>query len=84
MPQIPQTLQKGTTYEVTSRYGRFYVDRFVNGQMHGTVIFGTTKKHATECANALNTAYREGMQDVADFIAIEYKKYEQLKLDIQV
>jgi hypothetical protein len=65
---------EGTKYEVGGRYGQYYVDRYINGQMNGTVIGGTTKKNATEAANALNSAYRAGLQDAALFIEEQYEK----------
>lgn len=66
--------QNGTKYVVGGRYNQFYVDMYINGQMHGTVIGGTTKKKATEAANALNSAYRAGLHDAALFIKEQYEK----------
>jgi S-adenosylmethionine:tRNA-ribosyltransferase-isomerase (queuine synthetase) len=65
--------QKGTIYVVGGRYGQSYVDRYINGQMHGNVIGGTTKKRAIEAANALNSAYRAGLNDAALFIKEQYE-----------
>ncbi len=63
----------GTQYVIGGRYNQYYVDRYIDGEMHGTVIGGTTKKRATEAANALNSAYKYGLQDAASFIAEQYK-----------
>jgi hypothetical protein len=60
--------QEGTKYVVSGRYGQFYVDRYINGRMQGNVISGTTRKKATEAANALNSAYLDGRLDALQSI----------------
>lgn len=76
-----QKAQKGTEYRVVGRYNKYYVDRYINGQMNGTVVYGTTKKNAIEMANALTSAYSAGMRDAAQFIKEQYEKDNQQHVD---